>query len=297
MFAEAYKRAFAVLKKKPFRLWGLSLLVGIISIFASVLTFPFLSIVGLAFTMVVGAGMSKVYLDALDNKLVNSDQLFEGFKNFWRVLGGIAWKKLWMFIWGFITLAAGGVVMLIFAMIGAAFTNVPSFGYYSPSAIDAIAYRMAGAGAGAFMVIGVILAVLVWIAGIVFTIYKSYSYRFVEYILMTEDVSATEALRKSVKMTKGLKGQMFVADFLFKAGIYVAALILGLFSAIPYIGSIFGIVTVVFFIVVLLFTNIFVGLYSAAFYKMPVANQENMVSIEEKFAEKLDNFETEETQE
>ena len=295
MFAEAYQRAFAVLKKKPFRLWGLSLLVGIITIFASILTFPFFTLVGTAFTMVVGAGMAKVYLDALDNKTVNSDQLFAGFKNFWKVLGGIAWKRLWMFIWGIIAFAAGGVVMLLFAIIGAAFT--PNFGYYSPTGIDAITYRMAGAGAGAFMVIGVILAVLVWIAGIVFTIYKSYSYRFVEYILMTEDVSATEALRKSVKMTKGLKGQMFVADLLLNVGIYVAALILGMLSAIPYIGSIFGIAAIVFVIAVILFKDVFTGLYSAAFYKMPVANRENLVSIEEKFAEKLDKIETEETQE
>ena len=46
MFMQAYKQAFSVLAKKPLRLWGLSLLSGLVCAFAALLTFPFLGIVG-----------------------------------------------------------------------------------------------------------------------------------------------------------------------------------------------------------------------------------------------------------
>ena len=64
MFAEAYKRAFGVLKSKPIRLWGLSLLVGFISVISILFSLGFLPI-GIAFVMVIQCGMTKVYLDGL----------------------------------------------------------------------------------------------------------------------------------------------------------------------------------------------------------------------------------------
>ena len=239
----AYKRALSVITKKPFRLWGLSLLSGIIMIFAGVLTAPFLTIIGSCFSMVVAAGMAKVYLDALEGKEVNSDQLFEGFKRFWRVLGGLGWKMLWIFIWGAIAVFAAGVVFVLFLLFGLAF------------------------GSGAFTVIGAVLGGIVLIAGIVFCIIKSYAYRFVEYILMTEpEVTATEALRKSVAMTKGKKGAMFGADIVFGIATSIIGGIIGLLARIPYVGAIFAIVLVPYYVVLILFSGIFTGLYRASFY-------------------------------
>ena len=249
MFIEAYKRAFSVITKKPFRLWGLSLLAGVISIFAGILTAPFLTIVGVSFIMVVNAGMAKVYLDALDGKEVNSDQLFVGFKRFWTVLGGMAWKALWTFIWCAIAIAAGVVVIAIFAAIGL------SFGYQAM---------------GIFTVIGAVLGYLVMLAGFVFVLYKTYSYSFVEYILMTDEtVSATEALRQSVKLTRGKVLHIFLADFLFGLAAGLLTGILAALAFIPYVGFIFGIVLIVAVIVLALFSGIFQGLYMASFYKMP----------------------------
>ena len=59
MFVEAYKRAFGVLKSKPIRLWGLSLLVGVISIVSVLFSLWFLP-VGIAFCMVIECGMATV---------------------------------------------------------------------------------------------------------------------------------------------------------------------------------------------------------------------------------------------
>ena len=122
-------------------------------------------------------------------------------------------------------------------------------------------------GAMAWMGLWIVIWAMVPIAGPIIAIVKSYSYKFVPYIVMTRpDVTATQALRLSMEMTKGKKGQMFLADLCFYGGIFVVSFVLGLFAAIPFIGILFGLVAFVFTVAVSLFSPIFVGLYSAAFY-------------------------------
>lgn len=210
MFAEAYKRAWNVIIKKPIRLWGLSLLSGLICVLAIVLTMPALFVVGLAISLVIKAGMSKVYLDGLRGKEVNSDQIFEGFHHFGKVAGGMAWRELWVFIWA-----------------------------------------------------------LIPFAGFVFAIIKGYEYAFTPYILMTdESATATSALRTSKEKTKGMKGQMFLADLIIYAGIFVGVLILAILSAIPFIGVLFRLVLILALIAICIFLPIFTGLYQAAFFEI-----------------------------
>ena len=122
-------------------------------------------------------------------------------------------------------------------------------------------------GAMAWMALWIVIWSMVPIAGPIIAIVKSYSYKFVPYIVMTKpEVSATQALRLSMEMTKGKKGQMFLADLCFIGGIFVVSFVLGLFCIIPIIGILFGLVSLAFSIAVSLFSPIFVGLYSAAFY-------------------------------
>ena len=208
LFIEAYKKALAVIFKKPIMLWGLSLLSGIMVSLASMFTAP-VFILGAAFSVLITCGMAKVYIDGLCGKEVNSDQLFAAFnKNCVRIVGGMAWQTLWIIIWA-----------------------------------------------------------LVPIVGPVMAVIKAYSYRFVPYILMTKpEVTATQALRLSMQMTNGKKGQMFLADLCFGGGIFVISLILGLFCAIPILGILFVLITIVFALAVGLFSSIFQGLYSAYFY-------------------------------
>ena len=210
MFKKAYQRAFNIILKKPFTLWGLSLLSILLATLATILSGPVLGL-GIAISYVLAAGMAKIYLDGLDEKDVNSDQLFSGFKSFFHVAGGMAWKDLWIFIW-----------------------------------------------------------CLIPIVGPFFAIYKAYQYSFVPYILMEQpEVSATEALRLSMKKTNGKKADMFLADFLYSVIIFAVFLILGLLSNIPYIGVLFAIIMFAAFVVVFCFSGLFTGLYKAYFYKIP----------------------------
>ncbi len=248
MFFRAYKEAFKVIAKKPLRLWGLSLLSTLVCVLGIALSFPVLVIVGISFAAVVAAGMSKVYLDALDGKEVNSDQLFAGFRRFWTVLGGLAWEALWEMIWVFAVgggiIVVGGAIFLIF------------YGFKIPMIVCEV-------------IVGVVIFPL-YVAGIFLVTNRKYAYRFVPYILMTrDDVSATEALRLSVRLTNGKKLQMFLADIILSAALPTAIMIFFLPTLIPYVGGIFAVLFIAVVIVVSLLLPIFTGLYSAAFYRMP----------------------------
>ena len=248
MFFRAYKEAFKVIAKKPLRLWGLSLLSTLVCVLGIALSFPVLTIVGISFAAVVAAGMSKVYLDALDGKEVNSDQLFAGFRRFWTVLGGLAWEVLWEMIWVFAVgggiIVVGGAIFLIF------------YGFKIPMIVSEV-------------IVGVVIFPL-YVAGIVLVTNRKYAYRFVPYILMTrDDVSATEALRLSVRLTNGKKLQMFLADIILSAALPTVIMLFFLPTLIPYVGGIFAVLFIAVVVVVSLLLPIFTGLYSAAFYKMP----------------------------
>ena len=79
IISNIYKRAFNVLSKMPFKLWGLSLLSSLLTIL--VLVFGVLPIVIVPVIAVLSAGMAAVYLDGFNGKEVYSDQLFKGFKD------------------------------------------------------------------------------------------------------------------------------------------------------------------------------------------------------------------------
>ncbi len=259
MFLEMYKRALAVLRKKPMRLWGLSLLTIVIQTLAVLLTLGFLPL-GTAFSFVVGCGMVKIYLDSLEGRSVNTDQLFEGFKtgkSFFRVAGGMAWKKLWSLIWSLVSVGAIVIGIIPSAIASSTFLLRRDYYYHATRS----------SGAGGLIVLWIIVAIL----GLLPAIVKSYEYRFVPYILMTRpDINATAALRYSKKLTKGKKGQMFLADAVFVVGYFVVILVLSVFSSLPFIGGLFGTLGVIVQILYMLFSPIFTGLYDAAFYLAPV---------------------------
>ena len=207
MFLNAYKEAVQVLAKKPFVLWGLSLMSGLLALLAIAFCF-LLPIVWIPIILTLSAGMSFIYLEGLRGKSVNSDQLFVGFKNFAHVAGGMAWMYLWVFIWALIPLA------------------------------------------------GPIIAVV-----------KAYSYAFTPYILFTRpELSSTEALRESMRETYGKKSAMFCADFVFGIAVTLVLLVLAGFSAIPFIGRLFGLLYLLGSIVVGIFSPLFTGLVRAYFY-------------------------------
>ena len=114
MFIQAYKKALEVLVKKPIKLWGISLLSGLLASLASGLFFG-VPAVGLVVGYLISCGMAKIYIGGLKGEEPSAEQLFACFdKNFLRVAGGMAWSALWILIWGLIP-----IVGPIFAVIKA----------------------------------------------------------------------------------------------------------------------------------------------------------------------------------
>ena len=66
IISNIYKRAFNVLSKMPFKLWGLSLLSSLLTIL--VLVFGVLPIVIVPVIAVLSAGMAAVYLDGFNGR-------------------------------------------------------------------------------------------------------------------------------------------------------------------------------------------------------------------------------------
>ena len=116
------------------------------------------------------------------------------------------------------------------------------------------------------------LLVFLWglipIVGPIFTLIKGYAYSFVPYLLKeNHDLGAMEAPRESERMTKGYKSKMFWAEILIGLIIGVAFGILAALSAIPYIGVLFIIITILAAIVVMVLYPLYMGLVHAAFYE------------------------------
>lgn len=106
-----YKTAIAALKKKPIRLWGLSLLCILLSFITSVLAGA-VPIISLPIVFTLSAGLSLLFLNGIRGFEAKTEDLFAGFKDFKRVACGMGWMALWIFIWALIP-----IVGIIFAII------------------------------------------------------------------------------------------------------------------------------------------------------------------------------------
>ena len=210
MVSSIYKKTFSVLMKRPFRLWGISLLAEFLCLVAYA---GFIGVPAAAFcaALLLSASMSMIFLNSYRTGLEpKTTYLFASFKKdrILRVLGGMAWMQLWIFLWS-----------------------------------------------------------LIPIVGIVFGIIRMYEYRFVPYILMTrDDVKPTDAIKISKQETMGYKGKMFGADLLLTAVCFGIFLIFTLLRQIPYLGSLFRILWILFAVAFDLLAPLFSGIMQAAFY-------------------------------
>lgn len=138
MIISIYKKAAAVLLKKPILLWGLSLLSSILSGLTSVVCgiVPGLAIV---VSLLLTTSMTMVYLHGYRGEEVKSSQLFECFKD-WatikRVACGMCWMLLWVFVWALVPIV--GPILAIIKMYSWRLT--PYILVYEPevSIMDAI---------------------------------------------------------------------------------------------------------------------------------------------------------------
>lgn len=108
MIMTIYKRALAVLMKKPLKLWGISLLAGVLTPVLTGLCGVAIPGLGLAVSLLLSTSMTMVYLHGYRGEDVQVLQLFDCFKD-WntikRVALGLAWMELWIFLWSLIPIA------------------------------------------------------------------------------------------------------------------------------------------------------------------------------------------------
>lgn len=113
MIGTIYKRTLDVLKKKPLKLWGLSLLNVLLT---GIAFWGFGLIPGIFWCIatLLSVGMTMVFLHGYRGEEVETKQLFDAFRGkdtLKRVLIGEAWTTLWIFLWGLIPFA--GIVFAI----------------------------------------------------------------------------------------------------------------------------------------------------------------------------------------
>lgn len=115
MISTVYKNAFAALMRKPVKLWGISLLFTVLAPVLTALCGVAIPGLGLAVTLLLSTSMLMVYLHGYRGEDVQVLQLFDCFKDFAtikRVVLGLAWMYLWVFLWSLIP-----IVGPIFALI------------------------------------------------------------------------------------------------------------------------------------------------------------------------------------
>lgn len=104
MIFTIYKRALAVLLKKPLALWGISLLEVLLTSVVSIL-FGVIPGLALGINLLLSTSMTMIFLHGYRSEGVKAVQLFDCFKDgatAKRVLGGMAWMMLWTFLWSLI---------------------------------------------------------------------------------------------------------------------------------------------------------------------------------------------------
>ena len=113
MIKKIYGRVFTVLKRRPWKLWGLSLLAVLLVFLANSL-FGMIPGVGLALSILFDVALVMVFLRGYLGEELHTVQLFDCFKD-WktikRVLCGMGYMYLWVFLWFLIPFA--GIVFAI----------------------------------------------------------------------------------------------------------------------------------------------------------------------------------------
>ena len=111
-----YQKSFAALMKRPFRLWGISLLGALLCWLAGI-GFAGILAVGFAIAWAIDVSLAMIFLHTYQTgEEPHTADLFLTFRKdrFLRVVGGMAWMSLWIFLWSLIPVV--GVVFGIIRM-------------------------------------------------------------------------------------------------------------------------------------------------------------------------------------
>lgn len=109
-----YQKSFAALMKRPFRLWGISLLGALLCWLAGI-GFAGILAVGFVIAWAIDVSLAMIFLHTYQTgEEPHTADLFQTFRKdrFLRVAGGMAWMSLWIFLWSLIP-----VVGIVFGVI------------------------------------------------------------------------------------------------------------------------------------------------------------------------------------
>ena len=109
-----YQKSFAALMKRPFRLWGISLLGALLCWLAGI-GFAGILAVGFAIAWAIDVSLAMIFLHTYQTgEEPHTADLFLTFRKdrFLHVVGGMAWMSLWIFLWSLIP-----VVGIVFGVI------------------------------------------------------------------------------------------------------------------------------------------------------------------------------------
>ena len=154
----------------------LSMIIGIIAIPAMMIS------------MVLNVNISGFFVKVYYGQFVKFSEPYSEIKNnFGRKLGGMCWHMLWIYLWSLAFMTPAVIIMVIVIV-----TAISSFSYTAP------------VYAAFVSIIAILLACIP-------IMIKTLSYSMTQYILASNpNVKATDAIKLSMRMTRGHKGKIFV---------------------------------------------------------------------------------------
>ena len=171
--SQRYRAAFAILRQKPVLLWGLTLLAQVIAFLVCGLGWA-APIVSVPISLALSASLSVLHLKAVRGEAYETNDIFAAFKDLstaMRVIGGMLWMSLWLFIWGLIPLV--GPIIAIIKTYEYAFTPYILITRPDLGALDALkeSQRLTVGLKGRMFCAGIIPAVILAAAMIVFGVF------------------------------------------------------------------------------------------------------------------------------
>jgi Membrane domain of glycerophosphoryl diester phosphodiesterase len=169
-----------------------------------VAVFAFLLVFVVAYCLAMGAATYAVGQAYLGEATTVRDAYRKVVEKFWRLIGVTINILLRMF----------GIMLLVFGVVG--------------GVVAVMSMGIAGLGGGGRAALAVILALVIlaaYLGGMALFVYLALRYAVSIPVLMLENRGALDSIRRSVQLTRGRRGQIFVAFLL--AGIlgYVGAIV------------------------------------------------------------------------
>jgi len=175
----------------------------------------------------LSCGMYRWFMIEHEQKSMHSvDALFTPFKKgtYTHLASGMAWKLLWTFVWGLIAaipilIPTAVTIVLAVNADDSAFKVSEYFGITLSASWFGIILTL------------VILYIIASIISIMISLNRYYAYFYTHFILLDEpDIRFREALKKSIQMSHGQKGRMFILDLSFIGWWLLVSLTCGFFS-------------------------------------------------------------------